>query len=173
MDLLVVPDTSHFFRLFNSNHVSAEGVFLPEQVTADIHTGKQGRALKWIPLSLFIGEMQATPKEYHDPGSQLCKIMQDRYGRCETDEGGAWAGDARSCSLVLADAPARFTSPRCFSSVDCWDEDAPGLSRCSGASGCPGPLLTPCFASCSSLLMQKRRRSVTRSHDAQGARTRR
>jgi hypothetical protein len=35
------------------------------------------------------------------------------------------------------------------------------LSRCSGASGCPGPLLTPCFASCSSLLMQKRRRSVT------------
>lgn len=35
-----------------------------------------------------------------------------------------WAGDARSCSLVLADAPARFTSPRCFSSVDCWDKDA-------------------------------------------------
>lgn len=49
--------------------------------------------------------------------------------------------DARSCSLILADAPARFTSPRCFSSVDCWDEDAPGLSRCSGASGCRGPLL--------------------------------
>jgi len=24
------------------------------------------------------------------------------------------AGDARSCSLVLADAPAHFTSPRCF-----------------------------------------------------------
>ena len=63
------------------------------------------------------------------------------------------AADARSCSLVLADAPARFTSPRCFSSVDWWDEDAPGLSRCSGASGCMGPLLTPCFASCSSLLV--------------------
>ena len=25
-----------------------------------------------------------------------------------------WHADARSCSLVLADAPARFTSPRCF-----------------------------------------------------------
>jgi len=32
--------------------------------------------------------------------------------------------------------------------------DAPGLSRCSGASGCSGPLLTPCFASCSSLSYQ-------------------
>jgi len=28
--------------------------------------------------------MQSAPKEYHDPGYQLCKIMQDRYGRCET-----------------------------------------------------------------------------------------
>ena len=63
--------------------------------------------------------------------------------------------DARSCSLVLAEAPARFTSPCCFSSVDRADEDAPGLSRCACASGCPGPLLTPCFASCSSLLIGK------------------
>jgi hypothetical protein len=30
-----------------------------------------------------------------------------------------------------------------FSTVDCQDDDAPGLSRCSGASGCSGPLLTP------------------------------
>jgi hypothetical protein len=64
-----------------------------------------------------------------------------------------WAADARSCSLVLADAPARFTSPRCLSSVDCRDDDAPGLSRCSGASGCPGPLLAYRFAECSSLLI--------------------
>ena len=27
--------------------------------------------------------------------------------------------DAQSCSLVLAEAPARFTSLRCFTSVDC------------------------------------------------------
>ena len=31
--------------------------------------------------------------------------------------------------------------------------DAPGLSLCSRAGGCPGPLLTPCFASCLSLLI--------------------
>ena len=69
-------------------------------------------------------------------------------------------------------APVPLTSLRCFSSVDWADEDAPGLSRCACASGCPGPLLTPCFASCSSLLMRKRRRSVTHSRDASGARTR-
>ena len=50
-------------------------------------------------------------------------------------------------------APVPLTSPRCFSPVDRADEDAPGLSRCSGASGCKGPLLTPCSASYSSLLI--------------------
>ena len=62
----------------------AERVFFPEQVTVDIYTGKQDRAFKGILQSFFIGEMQAAPKKYHDPGSQLCKIMQDRHGRCET-----------------------------------------------------------------------------------------
>jgi hypothetical protein len=41
--------------------------------------------------------------------------------------------------------PARFTSPPLFFMVDCRDDDAPGLSRCSSASGCSGPLLTPSF----------------------------
>jgi len=64
--------------------VRAERVFFPEQVTVDIYTGKQDRAFKGIPLSFLISEMQAAPKEYHDPGSQLCKIMRGWYGRCET-----------------------------------------------------------------------------------------
>ena len=84
--------------------MSAEWRFLLEQLTLDIHTGKQDRALKWIPLSFFIGKMQSAPKEYHDPGSQLCKIMQDRYGRCETDEeagGPVTLGHVHSSSLML------------------------------------------------------------------------
>lgn len=89
MDLLVVPDTSHFFQRSNSNHVTAEWAFLPEQMAVDIFAGKQDRAFEGIPLSLLISEMQAAPKEYHDPGSQLCKIMRDRHGRCETGKGAA------------------------------------------------------------------------------------
>ena len=42
-----------------------------------------------------------------------------------------------------------------FSGVSCWHDDAPGLSRCSDASGCPGPLLAYRFAECSSLLMRQ------------------
>ena len=64
--------------------MSAEGGFFPEQVTVDIYTGKQDRAFKGILQSFFIGEMQAAPKKYHDPGSQLCKIMRGWYGCCET-----------------------------------------------------------------------------------------
>ena len=61
--------------------------------------------------------------------------------------GFGWYADARSCSSPRACArSAHITS--LFSGVSCWDDDAPGLSRCSGASGCPGSLLTPCSASC-------------------------
>ena len=74
-------------------------------------------------------------------------------GRRSSPSGSREMKIGRSCSLVLADAPARFTSSRCFSSVDWWDEDAPGLSHCSGASGCMGPLLAYRFAECSSLLI--------------------
>jgi hypothetical protein len=42
-----------------------------------------------------------------------------------------------------------------FSGVSCWHDDAPGLSRCSDASGCPGPLLAYRFAECSSLSMRQ------------------
>ena len=46
-----------------------------------------------------------------------CSALQDNAG--DGWDGvklclGGWYADARSCSLVLADAPARFTSPRCF-----------------------------------------------------------
>ena len=49
----------------------------------------------------------------------------------------------RSCSLVLADATARFTSPPLFSrSCPVEMQYAHGLSRCSVAVGCSGTLLT-------------------------------
>ena len=54
----------------------------------------------------------------------------------------------------LADAPTRFTSPPLlFRSCPVEMQYAPGLSRCSGASGCSRPLLTYRFAECSSLLI--------------------
>ncbi|MEN6442729.1 MAG: hypothetical protein ABFC71_03140 [Methanoregula sp.] len=49
--------------------------------------------------------------------------------------------------------PVTLTSLRCFSSVDWADEDAPPCSQARGGACCSGPLLTPCFASCSSLLI--------------------
>jgi len=80
---------------------------------------------------------------------------------------GCCAADARSCSSPRAHArSAHITS--LFSGVSCWYDDAPGLSRCSGASGCRGLLPAYLLTECSLLLMHNRRRSVTRSHDAQG-----
>jgi len=69
------------------------------------------------------------------------------------------AGHARSCSLVLADAPARFTSPRCFSSVDCWDDDPPGLSQAPAPAADPARSSHTAKAECSSLLKKKVRLS--------------
>jgi hypothetical protein len=45
-------------------------------------------------------------------------------------------GHVRSSSLTLR---LGYHITSLFLSVDCWDEDAPGLSRCSGASGCQRP----------------------------------
>ncbi|MFA5002496.1 MAG: hypothetical protein WC502_05925 [Methanolinea sp.] len=50
-------------------------------------------------------------------------------------------------------APVPLTSLRCFSSADRADEDAPPCSQARGGACCSGPLLTPCSASCSSLLI--------------------
>ena len=62
----------------------------------------------------------------------------------------------RSCLLVLANAPARFTSPPLFSrSCPVEIQYAHGLSLRSVAVGCSLTLLTPCFASCSSLCTEQ------------------
>ena len=69
-------------------------------------------------------------------------------------------------------APVPLTSPRCF------PEFPGGRMTPLACRAAPAPAAAPArsshhASSCSSLLMRKRRRSVTRSHDAQGARTRR
>jgi hypothetical protein len=59
-----------------------------------------------------------------------------------------------SGSLALTSIPLRSQTLPYFPgqlSVDM--QNAPGLSRCSGASGCSRTLLTPCSASYSSLLI--------------------
>ena len=59
-----------------------------------------------------------------------------------------------SGSLALASIPLRSqTLPCLFSRCIVEMMTPPGLSRCSDASGCSHPLLTPCSASCSSLLI--------------------
>ena len=81
--------------------------------------------------------------------------------------------DARSCSLVLADAPARFTSPRCFLAVDRADDDAPGLSQApapAAARPAPHTMLRIVFVAVDRTHAV---RSVTHPHDASGARTHR
>jgi hypothetical protein len=72
----------------------------------------------------------------------------------------------RLAGALLRSAP--LTDPACSFPRLMRHDDAPGLSLRSCAGGCFGPLLAPCCATCSSLLMRRRRRSVTHSHDAQG-----
>ena len=66
--------------------------------------------------------------------------------------------DARSCSRILAGARPTNPRPLRFDShhlpvfpVDRADEDATLCSHAHCRACCPGPLLTPCCASCSSL----------------------
>jgi hypothetical protein len=60
-----------------------------------------------------------------------------------------------SGSLALSSVYAPLTDSPCSFPRLILHDDAPGLSLRSCAGGCPGPLLAPCSASCSSLLMQR------------------
>jgi hypothetical protein len=47
--------------------MNAKRELFSKKVAINIFTGNQSGTCKWILASLFIGEMQTAPKEYHNP----------------------------------------------------------------------------------------------------------